>query len=522
MSAAPESATDDDALVGAILRALAASDHTGAIALAERHWGYLVSFRLGVLRAVVDALPDDFLQARPTFAVLRQLLLHTFLGPLRPTVYADTIPPLTADMPLLDHVVVHTARSAIARSVGRVSDAIAWADRARIELATASCEERAAAEHAMSELHEHWGLTFLFAGREREAIALFEQSYEWAERLGNPRGAVAAAGELAWLDAHAGRSDAARARLRRVRALIDENPGMHPTRGSHLLAEAILHVDALEIREAHAALEAMDDPGEHSLLRVAIRGLVSGYDPERDPSTVAAELLADVSAHHEGFAQAPLNLRMLGAAQARLHVRAGHPEWALRVLQRGERNGSSAATDGRTAPVLYLLGEHDRAYALTSQVLGDVEAPPRACVFALAVRAAIELHRGETALATDTFSQALELVVRYGLVVGFATLPPEDLRGLAALLPSDGRVAILDGLLDGLMAVPAVPQVPRLTRRERAVLATLATGATLPQAATRLSVSVNTVKTQLRSLHRKLGVHDRQQLIVAARRRGLL
>jgi LuxR family maltose regulon positive regulatory protein len=48
-----------------------------------------------------------------------------------------------------------------------------------------------------------------------------------------------------------------------------------------------------------------------------------------------------------------------------------------------------------------------------------------------------------------------------------------------------------------------------LTTRELVVLRALAGPLTLPEIARELNVSHNTVKTQVRSLFRKLGVHDR-------------
>lgn len=61
-----------------------------------------------------------------------------------------------------------------------------------------------------------------------------------------------------------------------------------------------------------------------------------------------------------------------------------------------------------------------------------------------------------------------------------------------------------------------------LTERERAVLALLATDRTRAQIARDLFVSENTVKTQLRSLFRKLNVDTRADAVIAAHRRGLL
>ncbi|WP_460536101.1 LuxR C-terminal-related transcriptional regulator [Humibacter ginsengiterrae] len=59
---------------------------------------------------------------------------------------------------------------------------------------------------------------------------------------------------------------------------------------------------------------------------------------------------------------------------------------------------------------------------------------------------------------------------------------------------------------------------PRLTRREREVLEGLADNVSIPELARKLHVSPNTVKSHLRGLYRKLGVHNREDALWLARR----
>ena len=60
-----------------------------------------------------------------------------------------------------------------------------------------------------------------------------------------------------------------------------------------------------------------------------------------------------------------------------------------------------------------------------------------------------------------------------------------------------------------------------LTRRERVVLSNLSEDTTLEQIATLLFVTRNTVKSQVRSLYRKLGVSTRADAVAVARAVGL-
>lgn len=59
-----------------------------------------------------------------------------------------------------------------------------------------------------------------------------------------------------------------------------------------------------------------------------------------------------------------------------------------------------------------------------------------------------------------------------------------------------------------------------LTRRERVVLAELAEDVTLEEIATRLFVTRNTVKSQVRSVYRKIGVSTRAQAVAWAEAHG--
>nr|WP_243862557.1 LuxR C-terminal-related transcriptional regulator [Frigoribacterium faeni] len=76
--------------------------------------------------------------------------------------------------------------------------------------------------------------------------------------------------------------------------------------------------------------------------------------------------------------------------------------------------------------------------------------------------------------------------------------------------------------------LPAASDLPAdaigssLSEREAVVLRSLATERSLPSVAAELHVSVNTVKTQLRSVYRKLGVSGRREAVEAATQRGLI
>jgi LuxR family maltose regulon positive regulatory protein len=79
-------------------------------------------------------------------------------------------------------------------------------------------------------------------------------------------------------------------------------------------------------------------------------------------------------------------------------------------------------------------------------------------------------------------------------------------------------------LLGDARSMDAVParEADELSARERRVLRALCGPLTLREIAAELYVSHNTIKSQVRSIFRKLGVHDRAAAVAAARSRRLV
>ena len=67
------------------------------------------------------------------------------------------------------------------------------------------------------------------------------------------------------------------------------------------------------------------------------------------------------------------------------------------------------------------------------------------------------------------------------------------------------------------MSIMEITSRPTLTRRERVVLARLEEDVTLEDIAREQYVSRNTVKSQVRSVYRKLGISTRGEAVEAAR-----
>ena len=84
----------------------------------------------------------------------------------------------------------------------------------------------------------------------------------------------------------------------------------------------------------------------------------------------------------------------------------------------------------------------------------------------------------------------------------------------------DRLILVLEDRSKGAGHRPALPEA--LTDREAAVLRYLPTMMSNHEIASELFLSVNTVKTHLRSIYRKLGVADRREAVLRAREVQLL
>jgi LuxR family maltose regulon positive regulatory protein len=142
---------------------------------------------------------------------------------------------------------------------------------------------------------------------------------------------------------------------------------------------------------------------------------------------------------------------------------------------------------------------------------------------ALTLGAVAAARAGDERLALSLAARAHDLHVEHGVRAHLIFLPAEDRRRLGELAARNGHPEIAGPLLGTALDVipPVVPPVV-LGDKELAVLAELVGTGSREQIAIRLGVSPNTVKSQLRSIYRKLGVSSRTAAISVATEYELL
>ncbi|WP_063740066.1 LuxR C-terminal-related transcriptional regulator [Amycolatopsis jejuensis] len=133
---------------------------------------------------------------------------------------------------------------------------------------------------------------------------------------------------------------------------------------------------------------------------------------------------------------------------------------------------------------------------------------------------------GHPAAAGHALERALDLAEPDGALIWFLLHPVPDLlaRHATHRTRHAGLIADLRSLLAGRTppSSSVEPLLDPLSESEIRVLRYLPTNLSIPEVAGALTVSRNTVKTHIRNLYRKLGVHRRSTAVDRARALGLL
>lgn len=112
---------------------------------------------------------------------------------------------------------------------------------------------------------------------------------------------------------------------------------------------------------------------------------------------------------------------------------------------------------------------------------------------------------GETQALIVIAVMTFVLVLATGILIWIGSFPGSRLRKQK---PETEPVSSLAGIIDDLVSEFG------LTKREGEIITCLAKGYDLPQTAQLLFISLNTVRTHVKNIYRKMGIHKKQQLIV--------
>ncbi|HEY6747228.1 MAG TPA: LuxR C-terminal-related transcriptional regulator [Mycobacteriales bacterium] len=385
------------------------------------------------------------------------------------------------------------------------------------------------------------GNTLVWLGRIEEAETGLVAGLDILRRSGR-----AAVTQSILADGYLGLIAAMRGRLgeatRRARAAIEVGHRIgwsdEPPLASAYLALVLVHLQRAEndacadvLASAKTVLDRRPDgPLDLACQLAGVRLLLDeqrGDEARRAIDAVAAEVTSwpDPSLYL---------LRWLDVIRSEADLALGNPAGVVERL--GAAAASPSPTERPSAHELVLLGRamlelgDVRAAARLVEplsVLPGLDAGPATEAALLAALAADRLRQESHAM--DALSQALAAAEGERFLRPFV-LSGQRLRPLLLRYRQivgrhdDLAVELLDRLADDRPGPVrgSRSEHEKLTQRELAVLALLPTMMSNAEIAVELFLSINTVKTHLNALYRKLGVENRRDAVRLARRRGLL
>jgi LuxR family transcriptional regulator, maltose regulon positive regulatory protein len=306
--------------------------------------------------------------------------------------------------------------------------------------------------------------------------------------------------QLAMAHVHLARDESAAARAALDQCDPDERAaglgdGHDPAAGSVILSLAA-------VARARLALADGDTSAARNVLtRLRYRCLNSGPSGPAVLEEFLAPLEADIAVRDGDFSRA--RLALTGAGPASSGVRLAE---ATLLLAQGDSEGALSAVEPSFSGIA--VGLHDQ-------------------VCALVIAAIAERRIGHTEHATDRLTVALGLAEPQRMSRPFLNGGGAARSALTVLIrPVSQGAAFAARILQRFDTAPAHGQqaaaaIP-LTSSELAVLRFLPSHMTNQEIAEALYLSINTVKTHLRSVYRKLNVTTRREAIARGGKLGLL
>ncbi|MFK3672053.1 LuxR C-terminal-related transcriptional regulator [Leifsonia aquatica] len=496
---------DADAAAASLERARSTgSDEDVAKAIVANAWP-LYSAHHAVLVSTLAELPGTVLDTDP---LLR--LLH----PMAPVLLRTLVPfrPLTEDGPARAQAmeafdVLLVAQLIALRAAGDVSSAMVHAKRLEERITRGRAESRERMDGPQWFYHLQIGSTLLSAGDSARSLLVLATARQLAELAAQPDASRVVLGRIALAHAVRGSIDDA------DRALTQAT-GMPPVTAAHAnasrsteaAAAALIGVERLapELDDLIAALEPYDSVefswpfallartrallAQHRVDEAVEAVRLAGGAHARQPGSFAADVLASASidafaaqgdhdraATFTKTAAAGSALTALATIRSRLHE--GELEAAERLLH-GIGSNRGLAPGLRTEySVLSAWLEFARSGTIVPET-------------------ATELHRIGTRPANRRM----------------LTSVPRPVVDAVRLHVPARTGASFDRLVADLEHVEFRPR-PRLTPAELRVLRALRADGTTAEVAAALQVSPNTVKSQLKSVYRKLGCSNREEAI---------
>jgi LuxR family maltose regulon positive regulatory protein len=414
-----------------------------------------------------------------------------------------------------------------------VPRALSAADAAEALLAQAS-SDRVDAHPELGTILRYWrGLSQVWAGDLDEAVATLTDAVKSAPPSGCEGVRLACLHQLALVDVYLGRLRDASEVASQATQLAGRclAPSQHSLPTSVVLAWVAGERWAVPVAWRHLRdAEAVPDAGDDALATVAVALVRSRLLSGRGELRAAARVLGEVRTAADGGVLPPWLEHEVVLSRAHLAVVMDKPDEALAAVGALEDRESPRAAVV-SAAALVARGETGQGAELLTPIVEAAAAPTPILIEAWLVRAIAASEQGETNVVRECLRQALALAVPDGHRRVFHEAGPR----LRQLLRSDPELAAAYQSIGS--ATPPQPRarpsaapveqsapivVDPLSERELEVLRHLAALLGTEEIAEAMYLSVNTVKTHVRSILRKLAASRRNEAVRRARELGLV
>ncbi|GGH40863.1 helix-turn-helix transcriptional regulator [Microbacterium album] len=481
--------------------------------------------------ALLRTLPASQIHRHPLLALRYALMLNTRAETQRKAaeffVSAATMGRLRSSSTPPQERAIHLAiESAVWRLLGQERRMRDTAGRALEVLEQLVDEERDnGLDGIMLEALSQCGMSLFYAGEYDRALEARRAHARMAETLGQQHLRNIAFANIALIHALRGRLHTAREALTQIRP--EHTPEAwrdgYPMAPEHI-ARAWLHLSNGQPEEARAALRRLDphfDSIEHWELII-------------NPLTLAEAFLGrggEAMYRLERVLHERIGRRTLPSVRDRALVGQGIAKLVSGTLRGSTRPRMREKGQGLDAVLGAIAAAYDRDGERAVTFLAEAERNARSPLQSMCAAAAgiIAARRAAAGLDLVGYGVRLSVIVgEEGLRWPLVLLPAGDREALLHALEDTGRSDAADRLRASFALVPAlVPDeggasVPQLTPREREVLLALVSTDSRAEIAERLFISLNTVKSQLRSVYAKLGASNREEALARALSFGLI
>ncbi|WP_098456032.1 LuxR C-terminal-related transcriptional regulator [Sanguibacter antarcticus] len=526
---AAEWALENDQPFVALREAVSISDLDLATRVAQARWFTLLSYHPDAVVRLLSPLSIRRLYNYPILAMVLALAYNSSGAHRVRAMEMFSIANASAKLRSTkagsaERLILLTIQSASLRSTGHVDQAMGVTDRAMRLFSDLTMAQRDELTAILPVMLEHLGLTLYYGGQAERAINAFEASSTMAESAGAESrhhaealrcGALAMQGEMATV----------RPILEKIRGEVWPAAWKHGYFGAlYRLGEALSAIEQLDFPRAQYELHLMRahvNTTEHwPLFRYAQAMIDLGLGRAAE-SSAALEIDMTTSGHLPTIGDR--SRALLDACRASLLMADGQGVKAEALLEEHPKTSPWIAV--MWSRRWLLANQPERAIRTLSRVTGDDALSVRLRAESLLVRAAAALRLQNTPMALRNLDATVRLMTEHQLRTPLMLVPRSDLLALrtaASTRDHDPTAEFLADLSKVPTVFPSLLSTIKLAERELVVLNHLVNTGNMAEIGRELFVSANTIKTQVRSIYRKLEVSSREEALMRAHEHGLL